>query len=105
MLSVTAGIPPCSSICIMSDVPERGNPETITISDIIPSLPWLGSAPNDRLAASEIDIERSSQTKASDHRHNEPVADPGFREASHDGPIDTPGLRTAGPRRTVGIID
>jgi hypothetical protein len=25
------GIPPAASICIMSDVPERGKPETIVI--------------------------------------------------------------------------
>src|SRR5215831_650431 len=35
MLSVTTGNPPLSSICIINDVPERGRPETIMISESI----------------------------------------------------------------------
>ena len=31
-LSVTTARPPLSSICIMSEVPERGSPDTMTIS-------------------------------------------------------------------------
>src|SRR5262245_37683200 len=32
MWSVTASNPPCASICIISEVPERGRPETMMIS-------------------------------------------------------------------------
>ncbi len=42
MLSVTTAMPPRSSICIMSDVPERGSPDTMMISFSTGGLSFAG---------------------------------------------------------------
>src|SRR5713101_175874 len=79
--------PPFSSICIMSDVPERGNPETIMIS----SKFICNVSPLDEAGRSNMDVQKPAKTQSGNH---------GYRE-----PITQPRVGAARPRRALRIVN
>src|SRR5438309_6468132 len=67
----------------MSDVPERGRPETMTISES------MKTRPHER--RSDVDLEDTAKTEGGNHGHDEPVVHPL--------------IGSAGPPIALGISD
>ena len=70
----------------MSEVPERGRPETMMIAESMANLcSGKGTRPSD------IHVQEPAKTQPGDHRNDEP--------------IDDPGVRSSHPTRSFWIID